>query len=1043
MRKLILLLLGVVFITGQLWAQRTVSGKVSDDKGNPIPNASVIVKGTTTGTVTKTDGSYSLTLSANAKALIFSSVNMTTIEIPLGKDNVVNASLQTEDKTMSEVVVVGYGTQRKKELSGNVTSVAGAKVAERPIQSFDGALAGRATGVQITVPNGVLNNPPVFRIRGTNSISLSSYPLIVVDGIPTFTGDVSGTSAAGNALASINPNDIESIDIAKDASASAIYGSRAANGVVYITTKRGRAGKAKVTVDSWAGWTTVYGLPKVLNAQQYIDLKNEGLVNAGTFNAGTNYFALTNGPDGKPIDTKWSDVVYRQGFSTSNTVSVSGGNDASNYYLSAGYTDQQGIVKKNDFKRKSILFNLDSRPSKTITLGTKISYSNEENMAAFTTGSLPGEGFNTAGAGRLAFVASPTVSPYNNDGTYNINTNNAVGQMNNKVAAVGFYNPQVIFDKNRSNSQNNHIQANTYVQIKPFRWMTLKSTYGIDYLFVDNESFLTGLHGDGFSTNGSATSSLNKLKRWVWNNTAQFDYTYAEKNNFSLLLGEEETRTTQIGFGLNRQTLSDPFYTNIQGGFTINNPSGLANTENYLFSLLGRLNYNYAGKYFFSANVRQDQYSAFGPKNKKGIFWGASGSWDLAKEQFWSSMIRTINSLKIRGSYGKVGNATLGNFDAFSFYGAGTYGGSSSISFTQAGNANLKWEDATKIDYGLSFGLFNDKLTGDIAYYRNDYQDLILSVPQAPSAGLPNAINQNVATLYNRGFEFSINANPINKKDFSWNSLLNVSTNNNKITNLAPGAGITQITNATSGLETVSLTKVGYPIGTIFVTRTAGVDPATGRRVFINAAGQLVYFQLVPPSGQFQFMFADGTKAPNVSLADAVPYKNTNPKLYGGWDNTVRYKDFELNMLWTFQSGFYVYYGSYAGLKDQRFWNNSVDVLDHWTKPGDKKVIARIVNGDNVSNGSSFPLDVNVFKGDFMKLKTLTLSYNVPKSLLSKAKISNARIYVSGQNLAIVTKYPGPDPEVSSNGTANNTQGVDRNTVANGKVITVGINVNF
>ena len=1044
MRKLLLLFMAVVLAIGQLWAQRTITGKVTDDKGNAVANASVLVKGTNTGTVTKNDGSFSLTVPANAKALVISSVDFEPKEMSIGTQSTMTVALKPADKSLSEVIVVGYGTQKRKEVTGNISNVSGKTVAERPVQSFDAALAGRATGVQITVPNGVLNNPPVFRIRGTNSISLSSYPLIVVDGVPTFVGDVSGTNAAGNALASINPNDIESIDIAKDASASAIYGSRAANGVVYITTKKGRAGKAKITYDGWVGFTQLYGFPKVLNAEQYTAIKNEGLVNAGTYNASTNYFALTNGPDGKPIDTKWKDIIYRQGFSSSNFVSISGGSDATNYYFSGGYTDQQGIVRKNNFRRKSILFNVDSRASKVINLGAKISYSNEENEAAFSTGSLPGEGFNTAGAGRLAFVTSPNVAPYKNDGTYNINTNNAIGQMNNKVAAVGFYNPQVIFDLNRSNSQNNHIQSNVYVQIKPFKWMSYKSTYGIDYLYVDNESFQTGLHGDGASANGSATSSLNKLKRWVWTNIVQFDRTFMQDHNFSLLGGEEEQRTTQDGYGLNRQTLSDPYFTNIQGGYTTNNFSGLVNTENYLLSYFGRLKYNYANRYYVEGNIRQDQYSAFGPSNKAGTFWAVSGGWELGKEKFWtSSAISTIiSSLKIRGSYGTVGNSTLGNFDAFTYYSTGLYGGLPSFTFSQAGNPDLKWETTSKTDVGIAFSLFNDKIIVDAAYYRNNYKDLILSVPQPPSAGLPNALLRNLASLYNKGFEVSVNASPVRKKDFEWSSSFNFSTNDNKVTKLSP-PDITQITNTTSSLETVSITKEGYSIGTIFVTRTAGVDPATGRRIFINAAGQKVLYQQVPPAGQFAYMYEDGTKAPNVSLADAVPFKNTNPKIYGGWDNNFRYKNFELGMLWTFQAGFWVYYGSYAGLKDQRFWNNSVDVLRRWQKPGDITDIPKIVNGDNVSNGSSFPLDVNVFKGDFIKLKSLTLSYNFPKFILDKVKIANARFYISGQNLHIITKYPGPDPEVSSNGTANNTQGVDRNTVANGRVVTFGLNVSF
>ena len=420
MRKLFLLLLGVVFIIGQIWAQRTVSGKVTDDKGSPIPNASVLVKGTTTGTATKADGSYSLTVPANAKALIFSSVNMTALEVPLGKSNVVNASMQTEDKTMTEVVVVGYGTQKKKEVTGSISSVKGAVTADKPVQTFDQALAGRAAGVQITIPSGVVNAAPVFRIRGTNSLSLSSYPLIVVDGIPSFVGDyssISGVSAANNPLASVNPNDIESIDIAKDAAATAIYGSRAANGVVFITTKKGKAGKAKVSYNAWIGWNKAYGLPSLLNTAQYLTFKTSAVANNPSASV---FYASAPGPNGNPIDTKWSDYIYRTGFSHSNNVNISGGNDNTSYYFSAGYTDQEGIIKKNGFKRMNALLNVDSRVSKIFSMGGKLSFSNEQNLAATTTGSLSGAAFNTGGLGRLSFVLPPIIAPYNNDGTYNI-----------------------------------------------------------------------------------------------------------------------------------------------------------------------------------------------------------------------------------------------------------------------------------------------------------------------------------------------------------------------------------------------------------------------------------------------------------------------------------------------------------------------------------------------------------------------------------------------------------------------------------------------
>ena len=318
---------------------------------------------------------------------------------------------------------------------------------------------------------------------------------------------------------------------------------------------------------------------------------------------------------------------------------------------------------------------------------------------------------------------------------------------------------------------------------------------------------------------------------------------------------------------------------------------------------------------------------------------------------------------------------------------------------------------------------------------------MILNVTQPPSAGLPNAIATNVGTMYNKGVEFSLGASVISSKSFSWNTSFNIAYNKNEVTSLAPG--LPSLVTATSGLESVNITLPGYPVGTLYVTRTAGIDPATGKRIFVNAAGKNVYFQHVAPAGQFRFSYADGTVAPSVSSADAKVYLNTNPKYSGGFDNTFRYKNFELNALLTYQLGFYIYYGSNAGLHDQRFWNNDANILDHWKKAGDNAQWPRVINSDNISNGSSFPLDINVFKGDFVKLRSLTLAYTLPRLVLDKVKISNLRFYVSGNNLAMITKYPGPDPETSSNGNGSTGQGVDRNSIPNARTITVGLNVGF
>ncbi|HEX7846409.1 MAG TPA: TonB-dependent receptor, partial [Chitinophagaceae bacterium] len=491
-----------------------------------------------------------------------------------------------------------------------------------------------------------------------------------------------------------------------------------------------------------------------------------------------------------------------------------------------------------------------------------------------------------------------------------------------------------------------------------------------------------------------------------------------------------------------------------QAGFTTNNPAGLSLGENYLLSSFARVNYNYKNRYFLSGNVRQDEYSALGVK--KGYFYGVSAGWDISKENFWQSgLSNVLSSFKLRGSFGKVGNtAGIGNFATYSTYGSGLYNGGATLAFSSVGNDKIKWETSTKTDIGFTFGLFNDRITGDFAYYKNDIDHLILSVPQAPSAGLPNNILQNVGTMYNKGFEVQINAEPIRKKDFVWNTSFNFSFNKNQVTSLANG--LLEIQTATS-LETVNVTRPGYAAGYLRVIRTGGVDPATGRRIFINAAGQPIYYQFggTLPAGQYNYMTAAGGRYERVNpdgsitplqinwADDGVMYANPIPKVLGGWDNTFRFKNFDVNFLFTYQTGFYLYYGSAAGMMDQRFWNNTTNVLNYWQKAGDNTDIPKPMYGDNVSNGSAMPMDIHVHKGDFVKLRTVQVGYTIPKSLLSKANISNARFYISGQNLAIITKYPGPDPEVSTNGNSTTGSGIDRNTLANGRTITVGLNINF
>jgi TonB-linked SusC/RagA family outer membrane protein len=1065
MRKHWYSLLWLCLAVCQLHAQtKSATGTVTDEKGTPLPAVTVTAltsdRKVVSTTVTDINGVFKLSFSENAKTLQFTYIGLEEQFLPIGGRSGFTITMKTGSKNLSEVVVVGYGSQRKSEVTGSVASVKGAAIAETPVQSFEASLAGRSSGVQITVPSGIVNEPPVFRVRGTNSISLSSYPLVIIDGVPSFTGDYTSGNASANPLSSVNPNDIESIDIAKDAAATAIYGSRASNGVVFITTKKGKSGRAKVTYDGWGGWNKAYGVPKMLNADQYIQFKTMAVANNPSL-TGTSAisFKYAKNADSSNVNTNWADYVYRTGFSHSHNVNVSGGNDATTYYLSTGYTTQEGIVRKNDFKRINILANVDTRLNKAISLGGKASYSNEQNLSAGSSGSLNGEAYNTGALTRLTMVLPSILAPYNPDGSYNVNGSAAGSSNITGISSLSYPNPIPILNLSRSNNEVNHIQSNVYLQVKPLSWITLKTLYGIDYLLIDNDAFLNPVNGDGYTPNGTATATSSKNKTWLWTNTAQFDYTFGEKHNFSLLAGNEQQRRTSATWGIQRQGVSDPNYNVIQAGFTVNNPANNSKGENYLLSNFGRLNYNFDKKYFLAGTLRRDEYSALG--QKAGIFYGASAGWEIAQENFWKSvkLDHVFSSFRIRGSYGKVGNINgIGDFSPYNQYYSGLYGGAATLSYAlgTVGNSNLKWETSKQTDLGINFGVLNDRITGQVAYYNNNVDGLILYVNQAPSAGLPTVYYAgpplNVGSMYNRGLELNLNATAVQSKDFTWTTGFNLTINNNKVTGLADG--LPSIQTATSGLETVNLTKPGYALGYLWVIRTAGVDAGTGKRIFVNSAGQKVYYQYYAPSGQFNYSTTPDGLTKYVSptggttitqAADAVMYKNPLPKYVGGWSNTFNYKGFTLDVLLTYQAGFYVYYGTNSGLHDQRFWNNATDILtDAWTDKGQTgKKYARPVFNDNVSNGSAMPLDMNVFKGDFIKLRTLSLSYNLPSAIVQRVRLSSARIYVSGQNLGIISGYPGPDPEVASNGNTTSGQGVDRNTTPNARTITVGLNVGF
>ena len=1057
MKKLVhLLCLAAVFMLalGELRAQqRTITGRVtSSEDASSLPGVNVVIKGTSQGVSTDGKGNYSLAVPDNGVTLVFSFIGFDAKEVAVGNQSTINVVLTSNASQLNEVVVVGYGTQYKRDVSGSISSIKGKDISLAPVQSFDQALQGRAAGVNITTPNGVLNNPPVIRIRGVNSINLSSFPLIVIDGIPAFTGDNSATNAPNNPLSNLNPADIESVEVLKDASASAIYGSRASAGVILVTTKRGVKGKGKFTYDSWVGWTKPFRLFEMMDADQYMMLKNEAVRNlnantlAATGRAGTAIegFKPSLDANGNRINTNWYDYVYRTGFSHSNSMSFSGGTDNTSYYLSLGYTGQNGMIQKNEFKRTSARLNVDHKVFKNFKVGTSIGYSSNYNFAP-STGSLPGAAFSTAGLGRSPLVLPPNVGPYNLDGSYNtsgagIGPGANINPTTGAALVSGYYNPVLDLDKNQFTSEGSEIQGSVYADWEILKGLNIRTQYGINNIGFEDKSFQTSLGGDGFSTTGSASNFYRTNKRWNWQNTAQYSRTFAEKHSVSLLVGAEEQHTEVQRWGANRTTVADIFFESFQGNFTNIAVSGNSQGENYLVSYFGRLNYDFGKKYFASVNFRRDGYSAWA--NKWGNFYGAAVGYTISEESFWknSPLLQHINHLKLTGSYGEVGNSNgIGDFASLQTYGSGLYGAVATLGYNSAGNSALTWETSKKTDIGLTFGLLQDRLQGELSYYKNLVDGLILDVPQAPSKGVPgNSVPANVGSMENTGLEFSLQFNALAKGDFRWTINGNVTTLKNKV--LALSSEGQRIGTATS-LETINYTVAGRSVGDLLAVPSIGINSANGRRMFQKADGTIVQYDHL---GTGWTTVSDGKVATSPSqLVDGVYYGPVLPKWYGGLDNTFRYKGFDLGIFLQFSGGNYIYNGTKAGLRDQRFWNNHTDILNRWTPENKGGTIPRVVYGDNVSNGSALVISENIEKGDFMRVRNLSLGYTVDRNLLNKLKIASARIYGQVQNAFLLTNYTGIDPEISTNGNSNTGAGIDRNSVGQARTFTVGINLGF
>ena len=969
-------------------------------------------------------------------------IGMQTAEVAIAPN--IRVILKTDSKALDEVVVVAYGTQSARTVTASVSTVRADALKDVPSVSFDQMLQGRASGVSITTPSAGVGQAPIVRVRGVNSITSGTSPLYVVDGVPIESGNLSYLANA-NALADINPADIVSMDVLKDAAAAALYGSRAANGVILITTKQGQSGKVKVSYDGFVGFSNATDFYEMMNAQEYVDFKNLAVKNR----YGTDELSLTTGyvspygnkafnmmkdANGNYVDTDWKDAAFQNGLSQSHSVAVSGGSDKVRYYLSGNYTTQEGIVKGDKYDRLGVKANINVQATDWLKVGMNTNVTT--GTTSYVDAARRGSNFAVGGFPRLALINAPNLPMYNEDGTpYYLAQ--GLGYGGNTVFST-FSNPAAILSLgNGLSSDVTRFIGVFYAEATPLKGLSLKTQYGVDYARIEEQRFWSPLHGDGVNSKGLANAYNTKNNRWTWTNTATYNFSLGQ-NNFNLLAGTEASERNNSRWTAQRKDLQDDKFVVFQGPFSSATAGGSL-SNNTMVSYFGRINYDYASKYIVSLNYRRDGYSALSEKNRWGNFGGVSAAWRVSEEGFFKPLRNVVDDLKIKGSYGVVGNTDIYDYASKSFYSSYNYGINGTYGLAQIADPNLKWESSEKYSIGFNARLL-DRISVDFDYYYTKSSDLILDVPQSQSKGIPgNIITTNAGKMKNSGIELTVSADVIRNSQFTWETSFNITTNKNKVISLADGVE-NILKGDNGGLEITNITVPGKSIGRLYLYPTAGVDPKSGRRVFITPEGDrtLLMFE---KGGWF---YEDGTEY--AGEFEPVDCGNTLPTWYGGWTNNFKYKGFDLSLFFQFSGGNKIYNGTKASVSDMRYWNNSKDVYKkYWTPERTHAEYPMPIYGDNYSNGSALPISDLVERGDYLRLKNVSLGYTFNTKNWSKAVgISALRLYVQAQNLFVITGYSGMDPETLTNvESATLSGGTDKNTLPQARTYTIGVNLTF
>ena len=949
--------------------EKTVTGTVADDAGLPLPGVNVIVEGTNRGVQSDFDGNYDISVTPG-EVLVFSYVGFQSKSVTVGASNVIDVVLDVDAAALEEVVVVGYGAT-SRELSTSAVSTISAEEIEGfvPSTSVDNILQGKAAGVQVTAANGRPGQTAFVQIRGVGSINAGTTPLYIVDGTPIDANDV----------ANLNPQDIQSFSILKDAATVSKYGSRGANGVVVITTKQGKKGDAEITFRSSIGTGSRIEDPfDLMNAEQKLELERQ-FADLG-INAASSLPGATASPERlellKSLDTDWEEELLRDSYIQSNSLSISGGEERLNYFFSIGYDKNSGIIDRIDgFERISARLNTTYKAKDWLEVGTNLSMSR-------STTDLPRDRNNVQNPFRAMYDYNPYEPLFLRDSEGNIVREDDGTEVFNPTS-TGFPIAKALMTE-PENNRNFLIVGSAYADIQLTDWLSNRFTVGAtsNRFNRTNRSLaggvLQGFVGDA-NFPGTQTDNFSMDFEYNVNNLLTYSDSFNDLHNVSASLLLEYNENIFTNLSATSRGFPSP---NIPYQAVAAEATNASSTEvrRILFSQGLFLDYNYDQKYILSGSVRRDGSSRFGPDNKYGYFYSGSAAWNIAKENFMAGTV--FDDLKLRASYGTAGNQSIGNFEFLNLLGFGTYNGFTTGIPLGVGNPEIQWESQAIFDVGVEYGLFNNRITGVVDYFKKTSQDLLLNRPISQIIGdEDNSIVSNIGEVSNSGVEVSLNANIVRNADLIWTVGGNVAFLDNKVESLVDGEDI---------IRGTTILREGEEINSFYLPRYAGVNPANGQPLYLDNDGNL-------------------TNEYSDSFETLIDGKSPAADFEGGFFTSVRYKGFGLRSDFVFKAGNYILnFQRSAGVSIGNIDSNQrVEAFNYWKQPGDQNVLPNPIYQADADQTSTRFLEA----GDYVRLRNLTLDYRLPSEISERVGIKSFRIFATGQNLLTWTDYNG-DPEI-------------------------------